>query len=983
MIRLNYPNAKSWLLALSLFSFLAVQPVFAAASGTIKGKVFDSGTKDPLPGANVLVEGTSIGAASDINGNFIIHDVPAGSQTISVSYVGYITEIIKVKVTAGRTLTDNVALRPTAVQGKTVVITAQAEGQMQAINQQLSSNKIVNVVSAAKIQRLPDFNAAAAIGRLPGISTLRSSGEADQVVIRGIAPQYNLVAIDGISLGATNKYNRATDLTMISPYMLQSIEVYKALTPDQDGDAVGGIVNMQLREAPKGLHTDLLWQSGYTSKSKKYGNYRAVGAISNRFFNDKLGVFFLLDAESYDRSADNFNASYTIASEATGNEKYANVQVTNTTLDRHLETRNRYGADLIFDYKLPSGSVQFINMLSRLNSNYQDYQTQYDYIYRNLYFNYDRGNDNTDLAINALQGKYDFGFMSMDLSAANSYTRNSNPQIANFQFGQGNAMASTSAINTPPQNLINLVNYDSSTVGLYTFGYSSADYKENDQKYSGDFKIPFNASNLLSGYFKFGGEYRYYYRTNAEAAPYARINYGGQAALRDTIGAHWPSLQLSPVLGTFTTQDFTDYNSSLLSPMLNGNFGSLLWVPRTPILDQITTYVASQPGLNQTNFWYGGPYQDLINDYRYIERYYGGYGMAEIDLGPNFMIVGGARYEADKGQYSAYDIKDYNNPRDNPYKYVTAYRQNHYWLPMVQAKYEFASWGDVRYAYTQTLARPDFTDLTPGYNIDQPGQSVNVGNPELEPAESFNHDLMFTVHSNAIGLISAGLFYKTIKDFSYFTQYWLLTNRTLANYDTVAQFPGAQNGAVISTFYNNPYKAYLKGIEFDFQTRLWYLPGFLSGIVFNVNYTHIWSTTLYPYLVKEAYQVTPPTGRPYTIDSLKAESRGGRLIDQPDDILNAAIGYGYAGFSGRVSFQFTGNAVAGIGARVEQDSYTKNYFRIDAQLRQMLPWYGLQLYLDAENLNNEPNISAQQTIGGFTSEQFYGLTVDLGVRLRM
>ncbi len=980
MSRKGYQVAKDFFFAMA-FLILAACPASAAGTGTIKGNVLDSETKDALPGANVLVKGTSIGAATDLNGSFVIHNVPSGAQTLVISYVGYVSLTQEVNIPDGQTLEQNFLLQPTAVQGKVVVVTAQAQGQMQAINQQLASNKIVNVVSAAKIQELPDFNAAEAIGRLPGISTLRSSGEANQVVIRGIAPQYNLVSIDGISLGATSKYNRGVDLTMITPYMLQSIEVYKSLTPDQDADAIGGIVNMQLREAPRGLHSDLMWQSGYTAKTKKYGNYKAVGAISDRFFDDRLGVYVLLNAESYDRSADNFNASYGIASEATAGEQYANVRVNNMTLIRHLETRNRYGGNLIMDYKLGNGSIQFINMLSRLNSRYQDYQTQYDYIGRNLNWNYGRGNGNTDLAVNALQGRYDFGFMSFDVSAANSYTRNFTPQIANFQFGEGSGIATTSPINTPPQDLVNLTRFDSTKSALYVFGYNSADYKENDQKYAANFKIPFTFGSDVSGYFKTGGVFRYNYRTNDESAPFARINYGGQQGLRDTIMAHWPELPYSTSMLDFYAYGFSDYNPDLLSPMLNGDFGSLLWVPRTTVLDQITSYVYGQPDLNQTNYWYAGPYQNMINDYRYIERYYAAYGMAEIDLGPKMMIVGGARYEMDKSQFSAYQIKDVNNPRTNPYKYVTVYPKNHFWLPMIQAKYDLGGWGDIRYSYTQTLARPDFTQLTPGWNVDQPGQVVNAGNPNLVPARSYNHDLMFTIHSNDIGLISAGAFYKTVENFSYFTTYWLLAGRTLPGYDTLAQYPGAQSGASLNTYYNNPYKAYLRGLEGDFQTRLWYLPAPFNGIVLGVNYTHIWSSTLYPYVVKKTTVVTPPGGgRPYNVDSLVAMSRGGRLLDQPDDIVNASIGYDYKGFSGRVSFLYQGSAVSGIGSRVEQDGFTHDYFRIDASVRQLLPVPGLQLYLDVNNLNQRADISAQQTIGGFTSERYYGMTADLGIR---
>ncbi|MCL5020337.1 MAG: TonB-dependent receptor [Bacteroidetes bacterium] len=961
----------------TLLIVIAQSSASFAGTGTVKGKVFDQASKNVLPGATVIVKGTSIGAATDLNGDFVIHNVPSGIQTLIVSYVGYVPLTAKLNVRENQITETDFGLEATAVQGKAVVVTAQGQGQVQAINQQLSSNKIVNVVSAAKIQELPDFNAAEAIGRLPGISTLRSSGEADEIVIRGIAPQYNLVLIDGISLGATNKYNRAVDLAMVTPYMLQSIDVYKALTPDMNGDAIGGTVNMQLREAPSGVHTDLLWQSGYTAKDKKYGNYRAVGSVSDRFFGDKLGAYLLLNAESYDRSADNFYASYRLASDVLPGQQYAPVAVSNMTLDRHLETRGRYGGNLILDYKLPSGYIQSMNMVSRLNSVFQDFQTQFDYIGRNLNWNYTRGNANTDLAMNALQGQYDFGFASVELTAANTYTRNADPSNPTYTFTEGNGIAGTSPLNTPPQELLNLTRYDSTEASFTQITPASSDYKENDQAYKADLRIPFNFGATTSVFLKFGGEYRYNYRTNAESAPYSHIDGPALGPFRDSLQSKY-DLIWSNQIQHFFAYNFSDYNQSLISNFLNDRFGGLIWAPTTPVLNDITSYLEANRELlsSQNRGWYEGPFTNLVNNYRYIERYYAGYGMAEIDLGPQLMIVGGARYEMDAGQFGAYRIKDSGNQYTQTYTPYTAYPKNHYWLPMVQAKYDFANWGDVRYAYTKTLARPDFTSLDPGWSIDQPGQGVNTGNPNLEPAQSFNHDLMFTVHSNTVGLFSVGIFYKTVKDFSYFTSYWLLPNRTLPGYDTLAQYPGAQNGASLNTFYNNPYKAYLKGVETDLETRLWYLPGPLSGIVLSLNYTHIWSNTLYPYIILKKIQITPRL----TVDSLIAASRGGRLIYQPDDIFNGSIGYDLGGFSGRVSFLYQGSMVSSIGARVEQDGYTQDYFRVDASIRQLLPWRGFQIYLDVNNINQRPDISAQETIGGFTSEQYYGLTADLGVR---
>jgi hypothetical protein len=105
------------------------------------------------------------------------------------------------------------------------------------------------------------------------------------------------------------------------------------------------------------------------------------------------------------------------------------------------------------------------------------------------------------------------------------------------------------------------------------------------------------------------------------------------------------------------------------------------------------------------------------------------------------------------------------------------------------------------------------------------------------------------------------------------------------------------------------------------------------------------------------------------------------LIYQPNDILNAYIGYDLGGFSGRVSFLFQGNSVSSVGREPETDGFTKDYFRVDASARYILPWFPkLQLFLDVNNINQRANMSAQQTIGGFTNEQFYGLTANLGVR---
>lgn len=437
---------------------LSLQTTILAQSGSIKGIVYDREAKSPLVGANIIIQGTSLGAASDLDGNYLINNLPAGRHQIVISYIGYNSDTVTITISANKVLERNFYVSANSIQGKTVVITAQAQGQISAIQQQLTSDKIENVVSEARIQELPDFNAAAAIGRLPGVSTLQSSGEANKIVIRGLAPQYNQVTIGGVGLASTGSSqigitsqggtagnisnDRSVDISSISSYMLKNITVYKELTPDLNANAIGGVVDMELREAPSELHSDLLWQSGYTQKSNTYGNYKAVGSVSQRFFNNLLGVYAQGNIESYDRNADNMTAQYFTTNEQIDTDPtsptygYRPVRVSTVQLNHHIETRDRYGANLVLDYALPNGSIKLVNLASRLSSNYNDYNTSYNYQDNDLQFTYSGGKNSTDLALNSLNVTNDFGFMQLDFTAANSYSRNNLPASPRFQFTQ-------------------------------------------------------------------------------------------------------------------------------------------------------------------------------------------------------------------------------------------------------------------------------------------------------------------------------------------------------------------------------------------------------------------------------------------------------------------------------------------------------------------------------------------------------------------
>lgn len=139
--------------------------------GKVTGIIREAGT-------NVVIVGTLNGSATDEDGRFTINNVENGPRVLQVSYLGYKTLEIEIEITDGQTLNIEVAMEFEGVEGEEVVVTSQVRGQVAAINQQLSSNTISNIVAKDKIQELPDVNAAESIGRLPGVSIQRSGGEA-------------------------------------------------------------------------------------------------------------------------------------------------------------------------------------------------------------------------------------------------------------------------------------------------------------------------------------------------------------------------------------------------------------------------------------------------------------------------------------------------------------------------------------------------------------------------------------------------------------------------------------------------------------------------------------------------------------------------------------------------------------------------------------------------------------------------------------
>jgi hypothetical protein len=169
------------------------------------------------------------------------------------------------------------------------------------------------------------------------------------------------------------------------------------------------------------------------------------------------------------------------------------------------------------------------------------------------------------------------------------------------------------------------------------------------------------------------------------------------------------------------------------------------------------------------------------------------------------------------------------------------------------------------------------------------------------------------------------------------------------------------------------------GLEFDWQTHFWYLPDPFKGLIVNANYTHVSSEAEYPYHMTIP-NPTNPRLPPLQVDTSYID----RLISQPNHIVNLSIGYDYRGFSIRVSMLYQADIFTIPNQYAQNRASTSAYKRWDISFKQNLPWPGLQLYGNVNNLNGTRDQSVLQMYSNIpTSIQAYGMTADIGLRWKL
>jgi TonB-dependent receptor len=977
-------------------ALVATAAASGAQTGAVAGTVVDAATGDALPGASVRVVDTSVGAATDFDGAFRVPNVPAGDVRLVASFIGYRPDTLAVVVPAGGSVRADFELAPGAILGEGVEVTAQLEGQLEAIQQQRESNTIVNVVSADRIREYPDANAAESVGRLPGVSLQRDGGEGTRVQVRGLDPNLTSVTVNGERLPGSGGSGfddgggggRSVDLSLISADLLAGVELFKALTPDKDADAIGGTVNLVVREAPEGVRGRVRALGTYNDLEESVEGFRVDGNASGRFFDDRIGLIATANVQRAPRGYVGRQAEYEDAFRIVDAPEPRSFEV-----DRRGETRDRAGASLTADWRLPSGGVQARALYSRSERDEERLRLRYRLGETDAERAVRTQLRTADLISTGLSGEHALGALSGDWSVSLSQSLNKTPDGIDARFRQDDAFEGLLSTDFSGLSLVQIA--DSAGADL------SSTYVRSLRR---------NRERAIDRDVTAALDLAYPVRLGAASV---ELRVGGKVRDKGRESDYTRSEVIARDLELFAVDrdlDVLDNGLPVAGPYFGPDAGEA--ADGLSFLDAPDVGAIADLDAELADLYIEHPFFDQ-RDYTADETIRAAYGLAEVEAG-GLLVVAGARYEHTETGFVGVtgdfpnDLQRLvntleNNPDAFSSRDTTGSQSYGYLFPQLVARYRVSPTFDVRAAVTRTLARPDYLDLVAYENVNDIDNEIERGNSALRPTLAWNLDAGVSAYT-PFGLFAVGGFYKTLEDF----QYDLFQSEVV---------PGEGTFTVFQTVNGEAARVY--GVEVEAQANFLFLPGWLSGFLVNGNYAYTVSRADFPLEFDTGLDLE--TGLSVTEQTTRQSS----LPGQSSHIANATLGYERGGFSARFSVSYQGAFLTEVAkvsydtefttftaptddrpnflplvyddpateeveggpitqALVATDVTTRPYTFVDLQVSQEVPAVsGLRLIVNASNLTNQFERQRRAGFGQPVFSRGYGWTAEVGLQFRL
>lgn len=837
------------------------------------------------------------------------------------------------------------AVPPAMTALETVTINAQRTSNSVARKAQEEAPNLINVMTVEEMRKLPDVNIAETVRRIPGISLETDTGEGRFINIRGLDADLNSTTFGGLRLPPSNNASpfgggRAVALDAIPTGLVGAITVTKSNLPEQDAEALGGTIEITPKTAPRrsapfleariGTGYEPLRGTGIADLSISAGGRFGGGTIGNgaaEGYSDRpFSVVFTASYYEDKRGIDDVEPAFL--------DDGVNPPLAYAGWDqRHYQyNRKRHGVGIDLGYQPNQDSTYYVRFFdagytetvlrNRLtvtpdgnptfsNGNFSDGITAngFDKTLRDE-------KERIDNKVFVIGGKNIVGDRVLDYRVG--YTQGSYNKLRDYNSDfnytpvSGSITYNNSGAGSTPKFTVNGADYlNPANYTLVKFQNSTQAIQDKEISTAENLKMPVKWGNFEEETIKVGVSARWRTR-DATGQPYSYAGIPGLALPAASSG------------GNVNFYNGAYDNGPQMTPGLLQN--------------TLASYHVIKPadavnGLAQT--------QTAKED---VYAAYGQYQMLKGPLG----VTGGARVEATKGNYSAYGIVQDSNGKPISATPVNAGKNYTNFFPSLQARYELEPSLIARAAFSSTIARPGFNQVTPSLTVNPAANFVQQGNPDLKPVTANSFDLSIERYLNDAGVLSIGVFDKEFKNYIANNA----TSQTFPNSGLFAGFVGVAH--VIS--YSNIASSYARGLEFNYEQKLKGLPDALRGLGLGLNYTYVDSNFAI---------------RPGENSSLPSTSK---------HTANASVSYEKSGFNMRLAAYYLSRNLFAIGSAAGLDTFSAPRLSVDLGSSYALNEH-VSMYFNAKNLTNTALVFFEGSSNRVIQREFYGATYQVGVNL--
>ncbi len=903
----------------------------AFADGRLQGRVVTGEVATNLEGAVVRIAEIDRTVTTARDGRFSFGQIPAGAYEMTVSYLGAVASTQQVTISEGQT--ENLEISMGGITEE-IIVQGYRSGTASALNQQRAADTLTSVVSADDIGALPDLNVAEAVQRVPGVFLERDQGEGRYIGIRGMDPNLNTTTINGMLVPSPDSGARSVALDVIPSDLLEGLEITKTFTPDMDLSAIGGNVNVRALSAyDRGDRSLSLSAEGSFNELVDETSPKLAASWTNLFDigggSDNLGVAAAISWFDRDFGSDNIETGggWPDDLETVGGQVFRGAEEIEQR--SYSVNRERLGAALNFDYHADRGNYYWRSLYSEFSD--QEYRTGNTYTFDDGEAT--SGSDHSaswegatvekamkdrleeqDILSTMIGGENDFEVWRVDYSYGYSYSREREPDRLDTTFVAEDLQIGYTDIGQIPELFGEEAVYEAASYELDEFEHLDGDAEDRSHN------LKFNVTRdlFLGGYngdIKFGLSYRTREKTyDADVGVYGDPNGSSLTpfatpAPRYGIGRFGPGISASG-LRRYFEQNFADLEFDEEDSLIESN------VSNYELNEDVTAaYLMSTFEHGGWRVLYGVRYEDT-----------------DFDALGTRLVVDDVTGGGDAALVPAPFEKQYDN-----------------WLPSLNVRWETGNLV-VRGSATMTLARPNFSELSPGGEIEleeddgETELTAEIGNPELDPVESTNLDLGVEWYPGGVSMLSAGIFYKDIDNFI-----------VIADVADQIDLEGLVGGPVDDAEVIQPINgdsAQLFGIELAAVKQ------FENGWYLSANGTYVDTEATYP-------------GR---------EGKG-MLPRTPEWVVNGAVGWENRFLSLRLAATYRDVALQGFEDLEDEnfDVYQDEHTQVDlsAKWRITDQW---QLAFTATNLTDEPFYADFGSPRYNAQYEEYGQTYSLGVR---